>query len=202
MKFSLPELKYDYNSLEPFIDEQSLKIHHQKYHALYAENCKNLTKTFGLDDLELWEILQQVSAYPDALKNNLGGYYNHSLFWEILTPGGTNLSDVALKDSIIKFFGTVNNFQNEFTEAALNHVGCGWIWLIKKNSNELLVHSTSLNNNPLMDSASVKGKPLLCLDIWEHAYYLKYGISRDKYVRAYWEYVNWKKVEELYNKNL
>lgn len=201
MNFSLPELKYNYNSLEPYIDEQSLKLHHQKHHALYTENCNKLTKAFGLDDQEIGKIFQQVSGYPDVLKNNLGGFYNHSLFWEFLTPGGANLTDVALTDSIIKFFGTLTNFRNEFSEAALNHVGCGWVWLIQKKNNELLVHSTSLNNNTLMDSASVKGKPLLCLDIWEHAYYLKYGVNSTKYVNAFWEVVNWKKVEELYHKN-
>lgn len=201
MNYKLPQLSYEYDALEPQMDAETIKIHHLKHHAKYLENFNNLIKVYSLEHKGIKEIFQEVSHYPVALRNNGGGFYNHSLFWEVLTPGGSELNDANLKDGITKYFGTPDNFKHEFTEVALNHFGSGWAWLIQRENGELLIYSTPNQDNSLMDSTPINGEPLLCLDLWEHAYYLKYQNNRKDYINAFWNLVNWDHVAELFNKN-
>ena len=199
MSFLLPDLTFDYDALEPHIDAETMQLHYTKHHLKYMNKLNDAIKDTELDEMKPEQIFAQVSQYSDAVRNNGGGYYNHSLFWKVLSPPSQGIEDVELYDAVNKYFGTIENMKEEFTNAALNQFGSGWAWLIKKDDGELLVFSTDNQDNPLMDVSPIKGKPILCIDIWEHAYYLKYQNSRSDYLKAFWNVVNWRYVAELYN---
>lgn len=199
MAFILSKLEFKYNALEPFIDAETMKIHYLLHHASYLKKFNEAIAGTELEKMQPEDIFVNVSNYTDSVRNNGGGYFNHTLFWQILTPFSEEIKDIRLRDSITMFFGNLQYLKDEFLEEGMKLFGSGWVWLIKKQDGELLVTTTSNQDNPLMDVASIQGKPLLCMDVWEHAYYLKYRNNRAKYIKAFWKVVNWEKVAELFS---
>jgi len=202
MNYKLPDLPYAYDALEPYIDEETMKIHHQKHHQAYLDKFVKAIKNTEMEKMDIEDIFENVSKYPDAVKNNGGGFYNHNLFWENMAPGQQEKPDGELFDAIIKYFGTFENFKEDFSDAAATRFGSGWAWLIKKGNGELVITSTPNQVNPLMNVAEINGHPLLCLDVWEHAYYLKYRNKRPEYIEAFWHVVNWEEVANRYKKKV
>ncbi len=200
MAFQLPPLTYSFDALEPHIDARTMEIHHDKHHAGYTNNLNGAIEGSALEGKTIEEILGQVSKQSPAVRNNGGGYYNHSLFWEIMSPDGGGEPDGDLAAAINARFGSFNEFKAAFTKAATTQFGSGWAWLIVDASGELAVTSTANQDNPLMDVNPVKGTPILGLDVWEHAYYLNYQNRRPDYVTAFWNVVNWKAVAARYAK--
>ena len=198
MAFELPKLSYSYHALEPYIDSKTMEIHHSKHHGGYTSNLNNAIKDTALEKLSIEDILKDISKHPLAVRNNGGGYYNHKLFWDILHPGGGGLPKDDLKSAIEKDFGSFENFRQAFNTAAATRFGSGWAWLLKKTDGKLVVSSTPNQDNPLMDLSEVKGKPILGLDVWEHAYYLKYQNRRPEYIEAFWNLVNWENVGKFF----
>lgn len=190
MAFTLPSLSYAFNALEPHIDARTMEIHHGKHHNAYVTNLNNAVAGSDAEKLTIEEICKNISKYPVAVRNNGGGHYNHSLFWNLLSPKGGNPSG-ALADAINAAFGSVEEMKTKFNAAAAGRFGSGWAWLIKDASGKLAITSTPNQDNPLMDIAEVKGTPVLGLDVWEHAYYLHYQNRRPDYVAAWWNVVNW-----------
>jgi len=193
MSFELQKLPYAYDALEPYIDAQTMEIHHDKHHAAYTTNLNAAIQGTGLDGRKIEEILAIISAQSVAVRNNGGGFYNHNLYWEIMAPGGAKTPEGDLKKSIDNSFGSYQNFKDAFTKAALTRFGSGWAWLVKQGDS-LVISSTPNQDNPLMDLAEVKGTPILGVDVWEHAYYLKYQNRRPDYVDAFFNVVNWDEV--------
>ncbi|MBN1819147.1 MAG: superoxide dismutase, partial [Prolixibacteraceae bacterium] len=193
MFFELPKLNYKYDALEPLIDARTMEIHHTKHHAGYTNNLNNALKDSGLEGKSIEELLSGVSGLSAAVRNNGGGFYNHSLYWEVLTPGGAPSPKGELLDAINESFKNIENFKDTFVKAALTRFGSGWAWLLKKD-NSLVVTSTPNQDNPLMDVSDVKGTPILGLDVWEHAYYLNYQNRRPDYISAFWNVINWNEV--------
>lgn len=193
MAFELPKLGYSYDALEPNIDARTMEIHHSKHHGGYTTKLNNAVEGTGLEGKAIEEILKNVSNHSTAVRNNGGGYYNHNLYWEILTPGGAKTPEGELADAIGESFGSLENFREAFVQAALTRFGSGWAWLVLQN-NKLAVSSTPNQDNPLMDVAEVQGTPVLGIDVWEHAYYLKYQNKRPDYVNAFWDLINWDEV--------
>ncbi len=193
MSFELQKLPYAYDALEPYIDAQTMEIHHDKHHAAYTTNLNAAIQGTGLDGRKIEEILAIISAQPVAVRNNGGGFYNHNLYWDIMAPGGAKVPEGDLLKSINNSFGSYQNFKDAFTKAALTRFGSGWAWLVKQGDS-LVISSTPNQDNPLMDLAEVKGTPILGADVWEHAYYLKYQNRRPDYVEAFFNVVNWDEV--------
>jgi len=193
MSFKLPKLSYAYSALEPYIDARTMEIHYEKHHGGYTNNLNSAIQGTDLEGKTIEEILAGISTRPAAVRNNGGGYYNHNLYWEIMTPGGAPKPEGELFDAINNSFGSVQNFKEAFTKAALTRFGSGWAWLVKQGDS-LVVSSTPNQDNPLMDVADVKGTPILGIDVWEHAYYLKYQNRRPDYVDAFWKVINWDEV--------
>lgn len=198
MSFELPKLGYAYDALEPTIDARTMEIHHTKHHQAYIDNLNNAIKGTDLEGKTIEEICQTGTDKP-AVRNNGGGHFNHSLFWEILTPGGSN-EPVGNVKAAIEAYGGFEKFKADFSDAAKTRFGSGWAWLVKNADGSVSVSSTPNQDNPLMPVADVKGTPVLGLDVWEHAYYLNYQNRRPDYVSAFFNVVNWDKVEELFNK--
>lgn len=198
MSYKLPELAYSYDALEPHIDARTMEIHHTKHHAAYLSKFTAAIEGTALESKSLEEIFSSISKESGAVRNNGGGFYNHNLFWEWLSPNSSGKPSGALAEAIDKTFGSFEKFKAEFEGAAATRFGSGWAWLVKKDNGELAVTSTPNQDNPLMDVADVKGKPILGLDVWEHAYYLNYQNRRPDYISAFWNVVNWDKVEELF----
>ena len=193
MSFELQKLPYAYDALEPYIDARTMEIHHGKHHGAYTSNLNGAIQGTALEGKTIEEILAGVSAHSAAVRNNGGGYYNHNLYWNIMAPGGAKNPEAELLDAINDSFGSVQNFKDAFTKAALTRFGSGWAWLVRQGDS-LVVSSTPNQDNPLMDVAAVKGKPILGVDVWEHAYYLKYQNRRPDYVDAFWNVINWDEV--------
>jgi Fe-Mn family superoxide dismutase len=191
--FSLPVLPYSYNALEPFIDAQTMEIHHSKHHQAYVTNLNKAVAGTPNEFTPLMDIIKNISKSSVAVRNNGGGHWNHSFFWEILSPKTTTPS-AKLLALINRDFGSFEKMQADFNAAATSRFGSGWAWLIVQD-NKLKISSTPNQDNPLMDVAEVKGTPILGLDVWEHAYYLKYQNKRADYIKAFWNIVNWEKVE-------
>ena len=193
MSFTLPTLQYDYKALEPYIDAQTMEIHHSKHHAAYTNNLNAALENSELKEKSIEEIFSKVSQLAPALRNNGGGYYNHNLYWDVLTPGGPAGPQGKLLESINGSFGSFDLFKEAFTKAAVTRFGSGWAWLIQKGDS-LVINSTPNQDNPLMDVAEVQGIPLLTIDVWEHAYYLKYQNRRPEYIEAFFKVINWNEV--------
>ena len=193
MAFELPKLGYDYSALEPHIDARTMEIHHTKHHQAYTDKLNEAVKGSSDEGKKIEEILKNVSGQPAAVRNNGGGYYNHNLYWKILAPGGSTQPTGSLSDALKESFGSVEKFRDAFIQAALTQFGSGWAWLVLQN-NKLVVSSTPNQDNPLMDVAKVQGTPLLGVDVWEHAYYLKYQNKRADYLNAFWSLINWDEV--------
>jgi len=198
MAFKLPELPYAHNALEPHIDETTMKIHHGKHHAGYTNNLNGAIEGTALETMSIEDILSQISKHSGAVRNNGGGYYNHSLFWEVMSPNGGGNPSGALADAINAAFGSFDNFKDEFSKAAATRFGSGWAWLIVDGNGQLRVTSSPNQDNPLMDIAEVKGTPILGLDVWEHAYYLNYQNRRPDYISAFFNVINWNEVARRY----
>ena len=197
MSFNLPKLDYAYDALEPIIDAKTMEIHHTKHHQAYIDNLNKAIEGTNLEGKSIEEICK-VADTP-ALRNNGGGHYNHSLFWEILTPNGAK-EPVGNVKKAIENYGGFEKFKTDFSEAAKTRFGSGWAWLCKKANGEVEICSTPNQDNPLMPNAGCSGTPILGIDVWEHAYYLNYQNRRPDYISAFFEVINWDKVEELYNK--
>lgn len=198
MAFQLPPLPYASNALEPHIDARTMEIHHDKHHAAYVNNLNAAITGTDLDKQTLEEILKNVSKHPPAVRNNAGGHYNHTMFWQLMTPGGSNSPSGALADAINSTFGSYDEFKNKFTTAGTTRFGSGWAWLVASGG-KLSIGSSPNQDNPLMDVSETKGTPLLGLDVWEHAYYLKYQNRRPDYIAAWWNVVNWDEVAKRFN---
>ncbi len=201
-EFTFPDLPYAYNALEPYIDAQTMEIHYSKHYKAYHTNFLKAAEDNNLNGKTIEDIFAKVSTYPAAVRNNGGGYYNHKLFWQVMGPNAGGQPSGKLLEAINSAFGTFDNFKAEFENAAKTQFGSGWAWLVLGADGKLFVTNTPNQDNPLMDIAPKKGKPILLLDVWEHAYYLKYQNRRPDYISAFWNVVNWKKVEELYTEAL
>lgn len=194
---TFPELPYAYNALEPVVDAKTMEIHYSKHHKAYFNNFLAALKDTPAAEMDLNDLFAGISKQPSAIRNNGGGYYNHKLFWENMSPTKTNPSPV-LKSAIEKNFGSMDKFKEEFANAAKKHFGSGWAWLVTGKDGNLFVSDTLNQDNPLMDVVEKKGTPLLCLDVWEHAYYLQYQNRRAEYVDKFWDVVNWDTVNKRY----
>ena len=196
-KIERVKLPYAYDALEPYIDEKTMRTHYDKHHAGYA---KKLNDAIADENVEgnLEEILKNVSKYSTKVRNNAGGTYNHNLFWQVMGADCGGDPSRELMQKIGEAFGSLNDFIQEFESAATGQFGSGWAWLIVKKDGSLAVTSTPNQDNPLMDVVEERGTPILGLDVWEHAYYLKYQNKRGDYVSNFWNVVNWNQVEELY----
>jgi len=198
MSFELPKLGYAYEALEPTIDAKTMEIHHSKHHQAYVDNLNKAIEGTDLEGQSIEDVCKNGSEKP-AVRNNGGGHFNHTLFWEILTPGGSK-EPVGSVKAAIENYGGFEKFKNDFSDAAKTRFGSGWAWLVKNEDGSVSVTSTPKQDNPLMPVADVQGTPVLGLDVWEHAYYLNYQNRRPDYVTAFFDVVNWDKVEELFNK--
>ena len=191
MSFSLPELPYAPTALEPHIDARTMEIHHGKHHAAYANNLNAAVQGTELEGKSLEELFAQMSKLPAAVRNNGGGHWNHSMFWQIMAPSGGGAPEGELAQAIDAAFGSFDEFKKQFADAAAKRFGSGWAWLNVGADGKLFISSTPNQDNPLMDLAEQKGHPVLGLDVWEHAYYLHYQNRRPDYVTAWWNVVNW-----------
>ncbi|HHU55343.1 MAG TPA: superoxide dismutase [Acholeplasmataceae bacterium] len=197
MKYLLPELKYNYRDLEPYIDEKTMMIHHQKHHQAYINNLNKALENYPeLQEKDLENLLKNANDLPAEIRtaviNNGGGHFNHTLFWELLSPKKEYQENEVLRE-IKNQFGSFENFKNEFSKAAATRFGSGWAWLVVTDDKKLKVLSTANQDTPLNE-----GKPILALDVWEHAYYLNYQNRRPDYIEAFWNVINWDKVNEYF----
>lgn len=196
-----PELGYAYGALEPYIDAQTMEIHYSKHHRAYFDNFMKAAAEGGLLHTPVVSIFAKISQYSEVLRNNGGGYYNHNLFWENMTPQKKEVPARLMK-AIEKDFGTFGAFKTAFENAAKTRFGSGWAWLSVDGSGRLFISSTPNQDNPLMDVVSERGTPLLGLDVWEHAYYLKYQNRRPEYISNFWNVVDWEVVDQRYASTL
>ena len=197
MAFTLPALPYAVDALEPHIDVTTMQIHHGKHHQAYVDNLNKAIAGTPNEKKSLEELVQAAGSIGAAVRNNGGGHWNHSFFWESLTPKGSGKPSGKLADVINAVFGSLDAFKEKFNSAGMTRFGSGWAWLIVKDG-KLEITSTPNQDNPLMDVAEVKGMPILGVDVWEHAYYLKYQNKRAEYLNAFWNVVNWDKVAERF----
>jgi len=193
MSFTLPNLPYAHDALEPYIDKQTMEIHHGKHHAAYVTNLNKAAENADWATKPLEAILAGVSKLPGAVRNNGGGHWNHTAFWLWMKKGGGGQPAGDLASAINRDFGSFDKFKEQFSNAGVTRFGSGWAWLIAQHG-KLVVASTPNQDNPLMDVAETKGVPILGLDVWEHAYYLKYQNRRPEYVAAFWNVINWDEV--------
>ncbi len=201
MAFELPSLPYAYDALEPHIDKQTMEIHHTKHHQAYTTNLNNALQGTGHENKSIEEILRNIGSMPPAVRNNGGGYYNHNLFWEIMGPNGGGEPTGEVANAINQKFGSYEKFKEEFTKAATTRFGSGWAWLCALEGGGVDICSTANQDNPLMDVAVAQtcgGTPILGLDVWEHAYYLKYQNRRPDYINAFFNVINWDAVNQRF----
>lgn len=199
MSFELPKLKYAYDALEPHIDARTMEIHHSKHHAGYTNNLKNAISGTNLEGKSIEYILINLDMSNSAVRNNGGGFYNHSLFWEIMNPEGKGRLSGELKDAIEAAFGSFDDFKSKFSKAAASQFGSGWAWLCAHKGGKVEVCSSPNQDNPLMSGVGCGGIPILGLDVWEHAYYLNYQNRRPDYIEAFFNVINWNEVERRYD---
>ena len=197
MAFTLPELPYAHNALEPHIDTATMQIHHGKHHQAYVDNLNKAIAGTEHEKKSIEELVANAGSISPAVRNNGGGHWNHSFFWEILSANAGGQPSGAVSEAINTAFGSFDAFKEKFANAGMTRFGSGWAWLIVKDG-KLEVSSTPNQDNPLMDVAEVKGTPILGCDVWEHAYYLKYQNKRADYLTAFWNVVNWNKVAERF----
>jgi len=199
MAFTLPPLPYAFNALEPHIDAQTMQIHHDKHHQAYVDNLNKAIAGTEHENKSLEELIASAGKISPAVRNNGGGHWNHSFFWEILGPNAGGQPSGRLADAINQTFGSFDALKEKVNTAGATRFGSGWAWLIVRDS-KLEVTSTPNQDNPLMDVAEVKGTPILGIDVWEHAYYLKYQNRRPEYLTNIWNAINWNKVAEHFDK--
>ncbi len=197
-----PALPYAYDALEPYVDKMTMEIHYSKHHRAYYDNMMKLVQGSEMEQKNLGELFAKVSSLPMGFRNNAGGYYNHILFWENMSAAGSSKISADFEKKLVAAFGSMEEFKKQFSEAGKTRFGSGWAWLSVNDKGELFISSTPNQDNPLMDVADKKGTPLLALDVWEHAYYLKYQNRRPDYIDAFWSVVNWSVVESRYTQAL
>jgi Fe-Mn family superoxide dismutase len=199
MAYSVPDLPYPYDALEPHIDEATMRVHHDKHHQAYVDKANAALEGSEWADKDVEEVLKNLSSLPGdkqgPVRNNAGGHYNHSLFWQMMSPDGGGEPQGELGSAIDSAFGSFDAFKEEFKNAGIARFGSGWAWLVKDSSGSLAVVSTPNQDAPISDGAT----PLLCCDVWEHAYYLKYQNKRPEYLDAFWNVVNWDYVAERFS---
>ncbi len=200
MAYELPPLPYDYNALEPYIDTQTMQLHHDKHHATYVTNLNNALQGNDLASLPVEDLMRRINDVPEsartAVRNNGGGHANHSMFWQIMTPKGGGAPTGSLADAINSTFGSLDNLKTAFNDAGVKRFGSGWTWLVLDQSGKLQVISTANQDSPLMDGLY----PVMGNDVWEHAYYLKYQNRRPEYLAAWWNVVNWNEVAKRFSR--
>jgi Fe-Mn family superoxide dismutase len=201
MAFELPKLPYAYDALEPHIDAMTMEIHHGKHHNGYTTNLNNAIAGTDLEGQTIESILASLDASNGAVRNNGGGFYNHRLFWNVMSPNGGGTPTGALADAINSAFGSFDGFKDAFAKAAATRFGSGWAWLCVQKGGAVEVCSTANQDNPLMAGIGCNGFPILGIDVWEHAYYLNYQNRRPDYIQAFFNVVDWKKVSEMYAEN-
>jgi len=197
MSFELPKLQYAYDALEPVIDARTMEIHHTKHHAAYTTNLNAAIQGTDMEGKTIEALMADISKLPVGVRNNGGGFYNHCLYWEVMTPGGAKAPEGDLQKAINDSFGSFDNFKDAFAKAAATRFGSGWAWLVKQGDS-LVVSSTPNQDNPLMDLADVKGTPILGIDVWEHAYYLNYQNRRPDYITSFFDVINWDEVAKRF----
>lgn len=197
--FTLPDLPYAFDALEPYFDKMTMEIHHDRHHKAYVTRLNEAVKGTKAEGLSLEKLQASISKFSDAIRNNGGGHYNHSLFWQLLSPQGGGQPQGESGKAIVSTFGNVDEFKKQFAKAGTDRFGSGWAWLCLNSKGKLEISSTPNQDNPLMDLKGITaGTPLLALDVWEHAYYLKYYNKRADYIAAFWNVVNWAEVEKRY----
>lgn len=196
-KFQFPQLPYAYDALEPYIDKLTMEIHYSRHHKAYFDNFVAAIKGTEMESMTIEEIFANISKYPAAVRNNGGGFYNHVLYWQNMKAGGGKPS-AKLQAAIEKTFGSMEEFKRLFSDAGKSRFGSGWAWLSVDGNGNLFVSSAPNQDNPLMDVADKKGTPILGMDVWEHAYYLKYQNKRPDYIDAFFNVINWEYVSQLY----
>ena len=199
MAFELPKISYAYSALEPHIDAHTMEIHHSKHHQAYVTNLNNAIAGTELEKMSIEDICRNISKYPAPVRNNGGGHYNHSLFWNLMKQGGGGNPTGKLAEAINSAFGTFEEFKTKFNNAGITRFGSGWAWLTVGADKKLAISSTPNQDNPIMDIAENKGAPILALDVWEHAYYLNYQNRRPDYVNAWWNVVNWEEASRRFS---
>lgn len=201
--FTLPQLSYAYDALEPFIDKDTMTIHHQRHHQAYVDNLNAALEQTNETNPDLDSLLQRISEYSPAVRNNGGGHFNHSLFWEILSPTPKLNPEGKLNEAIISTFESLENLKAEMKKAGLGQFGSGWVWLFVKFNGSIGVSATPNQDNPMMDILPVnRGFPILGIDVWEHAYYLNYQNKRADYLDSFWSVLDWSSVEKKYEEAL
>ena len=201
MAFELPKLDYAHDALEPHIDKQTMEIHHGKHHAGYTSKLNNAIEGTDLEGKTIDNILINLDLSNTAVRNNGGGFYNHSLFWKVMSPDGGGNPSGELASAIDTAFGSFEAFKEEFSKAAAGQFGSGWAWLCVHNGGQLEVCSTANQDNPLMPNVGCGGTPILGIDVWEHAYYLNYQNKRPEYIDAFFNVINWEEVSKRYSEN-
>jgi Fe-Mn family superoxide dismutase len=200
MAFELPKLGYEYAALEPHIDARTMELHYTKHHQTYLNNLNTLLAGGEWENKNIEEIMANISKLPPAVRNNGGGHYNHTMFWKVMAPNAGGMPQGDLLDAINRYFGSFDKFKELMNNAALTRFGSGWAWLVKC-VDELKITSTANQDNPLMDlPTEIRGTPLLGIDVWEHAYYLKYQNRRNEYLGAFWNVVKWDEVARRFNR--
>lgn len=197
MSFELPKLPYAYDALEPHIDARTMEIHHSKHHQGYTTKLNDAVQGTDAAGKSIEDILKNIDKYSGAIRNNGGGFYNHNLFWEVMSPDGGGEPSGDIGERIKRDFGSYTEFKTQFSNAAATRFGSGWAWLCVHEDGKLEVCSSPNQDNPLMPGVGCSGRPILGLDVWEHAYYLNYQNRRPDYIEAFWNVVNWNKVNEL-----
>lgn len=196
--YSLPALSYNYSDMEPYIDSQTMEIHHSKHHQAYVDNLNKALENHAANDVNLTELMLRMHELPAVIRNNGGGHFNHSFFWAQLNANGQKKPDADLQTLIEKTFGSLDHMTDLFNQAAMTRFGSGWAWLCIDENNELLICSTPNQDNPLMSVTETRAYPILGIDVWEHAYYLKYQNRRAEYVSAFWKVIDWKVISERF----
>ena len=197
-KFEFPPLPYPYDALEPYIDKLTVEIHYSKHHKAYYDNFIKAIEGNDMETMDIKDIFRNISKYPVVVRNNGGGYFNHTFYWEGMKAQGGDQPSGKLSEAILKTFNSFDEFKKQFSEAGKTRFGSGWAWLCVDEKGKLFICSTPNQDNPLMDIAETKGTPLLTMDVWEHAYYLKYQNKRPDYIVAFWNIVNWEVVTKRY----
>ena len=198
MSFTLPELKFSYDALEPHIDSRTMEIHHSKHHQGYTNKLNAALESADVSFDSIEDLLAKIDMKNMALRNNAGGFYNHKLFWEVITPGSNSEMSTELKDAIEKSFGTFQEFKSQFSNSAASRFGSGWAWLCVTDGG-LEICSSANQDNPLMPMIGCGGTPILGIDVWEHAYYLNYQNRRPDYINAFFDVINWNVVSEKFD---
>lgn len=191
-------LPYAYDALEPYIDKMTMEIHYDRHHRAYFNNFTSAIKGTELEKTPMVTIFASISTQPPAIRNNAGGYWNHEMFWNCMKPNGGGTPSGTLNEAITASFGSFDNFKKLFAEAGVKRFGSGWVWLVVGADGKLFISSTANQDNPYMNTEEKRGTPVFCLDVWEHAYYLKYQNKRADYITAFWNVVNWEYVQNMY----